>query len=144
MRYLMAHMNDGCCFPWPFAKQSAGYPHLYFRGRTYLASRIVCAMVRGDPPLGGLVARHTCGRGHLGCFNSGCLIWGTFKENTNDMRTHGTMATGERVGTSKLSAAEVDEIRMLCGMMSQSRIAIEFGVSQSQISNINLGKRWSR
>ena len=21
MKYLLAHMRDGCCYPWPFAKQ---------------------------------------------------------------------------------------------------------------------------
>ena len=142
MKYLLAHMRDGCCYPWPFAKQSAGYPHLYIGGKLVLASRFVCASVHGDAPEGMSVVRHKCGNGGSGCFNADCLEWGTPKQNTNDARNHGTLARGERVGTSKLKEHQVQEIKNLCGTIPQSRIATMFGVSQSLVSLINRGERW--
>jgi hypothetical protein len=142
MAYLLDHMHDGCCYPWPFAKQSAGYPHLYVSGKLTLASRFVCRVVNGDPDPARPLVRHRCGKGHLGCFNSACLEWGSAKENTADASRHGTLARGERVGTSKLRFDEVVEIRRLASSMSQNSIAIMFGVSQSQISLIHRGERW--
>lgn len=143
LRYLLEHMRDGCCTPWPYAKQSAGYPHLRFEGKTTLASRIVCSMVNGPPPDEKSVVRHSCGKGHLGCFNAECLLWGTNKQNTHDAIEHGTIARGERVGTSKLTELQMLEIRALCGTMSQTKIAARFGVSQTLVSLINSRGRWS-
>ena len=142
LKYLLAHMNDGCCFPWPYARQSAGYAHLYFNGKTELASRIVCTMVNGECDPSKPFVRHSCGKGHLACFNAGCLEWGTAKENTHDAITHGTLARGVRVGTAKLSENEVALIRSLCGVVPQSKIAARFGISQGQVSFIHTNKRW--
>jgi hypothetical protein len=43
---------------------------------------------------------------------------------------------------SKLTKMDVCEILGLLGKESQSKIAEKFGVSQSMISQINLGRRW--
>lgn len=142
MAYLLAHMHDGCCYPWPYAKQSAGYPHLLVKGKTQLASRLVCAMNNGEAPNDESVARHKCGKGHLGCFNADCLHWGTDKENTHDAIAHGTLARGEKVGTSKLKYYEVEQIKNLLGKLPQSKIAKMFGVSQSMVCKINKGVAW--
>ena len=69
-------------YPWPFAKQSAGYPHLYVGGKLVLASRFVCASAHGDAPEGAqnVVRHHKCGNmAGQGCFNADCLEWGTPK-----------------------------------------------------------------
>lgn len=143
MQYLLDNMHRPCCHPWPFAKQSAGYPHLMSGGRLTLASRLVCSITHGEPPDKNSVARHSCGKGHLGCFSAGCVMWGTPKQNTQDAIAHGTLARGERVGTSKLRRPQVEEILLLCGTIPQTEIAAMFGVSQSMISNINLRKSWA-
>jgi predicted XRE-type DNA-binding protein len=48
---------------------------------------------------------------------------------------------GENVGTAKLTGAIVFEMRAATG--SQAEIATRFGVSQSTVSLVKSGKRWS-
>lgn len=142
MEYLRAHMNDGCCTPWPFAKQK-GYGWVWDNGvRIDAAHVIVCEIANGPRPSPVHHARHLCGKGHLGCFNAECLAWGTAKDNYDDAARHGTATIGERVGTSKLTEADVIEIRNSRGKETQVAIAARFGVSQSLISSIQTNQWW--
>lgn len=70
------------------------------------------------------------------------LRYGTRKENLADRFAHGTVAQGEGVKTSKLTADEVLKIRAIGTSMSQREIAKIFGVSQYAISCVLLGKSW--
>lgn len=140
--YLVKHMNDGCCYPWPFAKHR-GYCSVWDYGEHIgFAHRIVCQMVKGPPPFHRAHARHLCGKGHLGCFNAKCMAWGTAKDNHNDAVRHGTFTRGEAVGTSKLTEDQVREIRQMLGNARQVDIAAKYGVSQALISAINTGLWW--
>jgi len=49
---------------------------------------------------------------------------------------------GSRHGMSKLSDADVRRIRALRGKRRQADIAVSFGISQSEVSDIQTGKRW--
>lgn len=69
------------------------------------------------------------------------LRWGTSADNTNDQRRHGTLIGGERHGMAKLSNSQVDEIRLLAGMMTQRQIAARFGIKQPHVSGILAGKK---
>lgn len=72
------------------------------------------------------------------------LRWGTRIEQRADARRHGTLPTGERSGTAKLTYAQVLTIR-------QRRVAGEgiralarlFGVSHTEVSRIVRRKKWS-
>lgn len=142
MEYLLAHMNDGCCTPWPFAKQR-GYGWVWGNGaRIDAAHVIVCEIANGPRPSPAHHARHLCGKGNLGCFNAECLAWGTAKDNYDDAARHGTATIGERVGTSKLTESDVIEIRNSRGKETQVSIAARFGVSQSLISAIQTNQWW--
>lgn len=142
LRYLLAHMLDGCCTPWPYTRQ-AGYAWVWDHGkRLGQAHVIVCEMVNGPRPSPSHHARHLCGKGHLGCFSAGCLTWGTAKDNYDDAVRHGTATIGERVGTSKLTEPQVLAIRNLRGRKTQHQIAREFGVSQSLVSAIQAKQWW--
>lgn len=72
------------------------------------------------------------------------LQWGTKRENQNDKIVHGTINSGERCGTAKLTSEQVIEIRNLCRSRKypQTKIAAMFGVKQQEISKIKLGIRW--
>jgi O-acetyl-ADP-ribose deacetylase (regulator of RNase III) len=79
-----------------------------------------------------------------GCVNPDHLRWGTRLENAADKVAHGTMARGERVGSAKLTAAQVEEIRerYAAGGIAQEALGREFGVVHATISRIVSGRSW--
>ena len=90
--------------------------------------------------------------GHEVCHDDGVpsnnraenLAWGTRKENIEDRRRHGTLIVGEAVTGSVLKVGQVQEIKArLCAGKKSCDLAVEFGVSESAISNIKTGKRWT-
>lgn len=130
------------CIIWPFARNSAGYGHLNINGKFYLAHRVICADVNGNPEAPDLLALHNCGNGHLGCCNPSHLRWGTHKENTEDSRSHRTLACGSKSGHAKLTDNDVIEIRRLKGKILQRDLADRFAVTQSNISYIQRMASW--
>ncbi len=73
----------------------------------------------------------------------GNLVWGTAPQQSDDKRLHGTLATGERVGTSKLTREKAVEIlRRLAAGEGQVAIAAAIGIGQTVVSNIALGRTW--
>lgn len=134
--------ND--CLIWPFATNPYGYG-VYTRperGIT-LASRYVCEIVHGAAPTPQHEAAHSCGNGHKGCVNPNHLSWKTPKDNTADKFRHGTVARGEQIVASKLTEAQVKEIRSLKGVKNQYELAEQFGVRQQTISRIHSRARWA-
>ncbi len=75
------------------------------------------------------------------CANPKHLYLGTHADNMADMGLR-TAARGERGGMAKLTTAQVSEIRVLAGTMSQRLIGSLFGVDGSTVSNIVAGKTW--
>jgi hypothetical protein len=76
------------------------------------------------------------------------LRYGTHADNTTDRTLHGTVAKGERVGTSKLTPEQVLEIRSLYtnkheNGLTQHKLASMFGVSHSLVSLIINRKSWT-
>lgn len=70
------------------------------------------------------------------------LRWATRQENERDKITHGTSNHGERNGSAKLTNAEVLAIINAPRTRGyQMRLAEQYGVTQSAISNIIRGKR---
>jgi hypothetical protein len=142
LAYVRAHMFGGCCTQWPYSKKK-GYCMVYHHGeRLPQAHILVCTWVNGPKPFPEAHARHLCGKGHLGCFNAACLQWGSAKDNYADAVRHGTATVGERQGASKLTDADVREIRAMRGRATQFVLADRFGVSQSLISLVQLGSSW--
>lgn len=130
------------CPSWPFAKSENGYGVVRFDGRQQIVSRLVCEMVNGPPPTSKHEAAHTCGNGHKGCFNPRHLVWKTHLENEADKVVHGTVNRGERHGNSRLTEDQVRAIAALKGQRSQSKIAEQFGIHRSTVSDIHRGRRW--
>jgi len=77
------------------------------------------------------------------CQNPAHLFLGTQVDNMADMRRKGRerKAPGESNGSAKLTALQVAAIR--ADPRSQSAIAMAYGVVQTTISKIKLGKIWS-
>jgi hypothetical protein len=71
------------------------------------------------------------------------LRWDSRRANLADCVKHGTRRRGSAVGTAALFESDVKAIRRALAVgRPQSAIAAEFGVSQTTVSKINLGKRW--
>ena len=113
------------------------------------------ANVSADGPIHRLVLEAFVGRrppGMEACHNDGDrtnnhvgnIRWDSVKANASDREKHGTQTRGETHHTSKLTQADVDEIRSLRrrGLILQE-IAGRFGVCISTISQICRNQSWS-
>ena len=123
-----------------------GYHQVSLRqgGRTFIRSihRLVLEAFVGPCP-SGMEACHFPNRDKSDNRLSN-LRWGTHRSNLADRAIHGTDNRGERSSSAKLTAATVAEIRQRLGNGEyQYRIAEDFGVGQTTISDINRQKRWS-
>ena len=105
--------------------------------RTVLVHKLVLEAFKGPRPVG-LEARHL-----NGCADDNRAInleWGTPLDNADDRQQHGTQVRGRLVGNSKLIESQVRAIR--ADQRSQSAVAVEYGISQTMVSRIKLGKVW--
>lgn len=127
------------CFFWPHARNSAGYGHMTIDGKHRLVHRLVCEAVHGESESDGELALHSCGNGHLGCVNPGHLRWGSHSDNRSDEVRH-QRSKAVPFKTAKLSISDVRMIRNSNG--PQSKIAAEFGVTQTNVSAIKRRKSW--
>jgi hypothetical protein len=73
------------------------------------------------------------------------LFLGTKAENNADRDAKGRQARqrGERCGAAKVSAAQAAEIKRQRGAETIYQTAARFGISKSQVSNIQRGICWT-
>ena len=131
------------CLIWPFARCANGYGNFWDGEKHTSAHRAVCIEVYGDPPTVNSEAAHLCGKGHEGCVNPVHLKWSEKAENELHKVGHGTLCLGSSVGTAKLSASEVLEIRAMSGVDTHRAIAKRFGVSRANVGMIINRKTWA-
>lgn len=148
--------TDGCWI-WTGARHEGGYGVIGKGGKSaglIRAHRAAWELTNGPIP-DGLYACHRCD--NRACVRPDHLFLGTAKENSQDMvrkgrvasgdrsgpRNHRASYVGERASQSKLTWAQVDEIRARLKMGEKQRdLSKAFGVAQGQISAIGSGKRW--
>jgi len=137
--------NPKGCWIWTAYIDKDGYGQFAYRGRMRGAHRVSWEFLHGEL-LDELDVLHTCD--NPSCVNPEHLFLGTAAENSKDMILKGRHKNhplpGEANPMHVLTEAEVIEIRRLyeTGRVYQSTLAKEFGVSQSQISNIVIRKSW--
>lgn len=134
----LRHQTDECLL-WPYAKMSSGYGAININGRKEGAHRVVCVRFWG-PPTDRQDAAHECG--NRLCVNPAHLRWANRSDNLSDRDRHGTHQKGENAPWAKLNAADIREIRGLRGVETQDAIGQRFGIPQSYVSEIQLGKVW--
>lgn len=134
------HTGDDC-LEWPFAQYPNGYGHINFEGLETTAHRAMCRIAHGEPDKPELDAAHSCH--NRSCCNPQHLRWATRVENMADKLESGTDPVGERNGAAKISAADVRQIRALCGTMRMRDIGALFGITISNVSAIHLRKSWA-
>lgn len=133
----VGHDGDGCLI-WPFARFPDGRAHM----ASGKPSRIMCEQAHGPAPTQTHEAAHSCGNAYGGCVHPKHLRWATALENAADKRLHGTIIEGEAHYASKLTAANVREIRRLALTMPQKDLCPLFGVNANTISKIVNLKAW--
>jgi len=100
--------------------------------------QLVAEAFLGPKPPGHEVA-HDDGDGHHNWVEN--IEWKTPKDNHADKLRHGTQTRGENHSAAKLTSEDVVAIRAISGV-GLKEIAIQFGVSLSNIWLIRTRKKW--
>ncbi len=132
----LSHIGDEC-LTYPFHRDEDGYGILGYLGKSWRAHRLMCTLVKGDPPTPEHHAAHSCHNGHLGCVHPQHLDWKTPGENTREYVEHngGTVNTARR-----LTIEQVEAIRASDRTIRD--LAAEYGVHKNTIGMIRRGDRW--
>jgi hypothetical protein len=103
--------------------------------------RIVYEHVYGPIPAGHYVC-HRCD--NPPCVNPAHLFSGTVQDNTADAVAKGRMHLGERDGSAKLTDVAVIAMRekYAAGGITQTQIAVDFGVSIGNVNRVLRGLLW--
>lgn len=129
--------NEADCWLWTAYRDVAGYGTLTVDRVPQHATRLIWALMRGPIPEG-LWVLHRCD--NPPCCNLSHLFLGTPADNTHDAVRKGRMSRGEHRWISKLTEADVREIRAstdTCGVLG-----VRFGVTESTIGYVRRGHRW--
>lgn len=132
------------CWIWSASTKRNGYGQIGIGGKRAgmrEAHRVSWMLHRGEIPAGAFVL-HRCDV--KTCVNPDHLFLGTQLDNIRDMDAKGRRRvvahSGERHYAAKLTA---DQISAICSDgRSQVAIARDYGISQSQVSRIKLGRTW--
>lgn len=112
------------------------YRYVWIGGkRKRKVASVVAECFIGPRPTG-MVIRHVDGERLNDASEN--LAYGTHKENSADMHTHGTILTGIRNPRAKLTDEQVSEIRSI-EYETQALIASRFGISRSYVSQLRAG-----
>ena len=143
--------RDGDCWLWEGEKNNQGYGRFTFwhdGKRTRVLAHRLAAQLAGTRLDPGLVLRHQCDT--PACVRPTHLLTGTQSENLRDARDRGRLnLEGLRAGWKMRPAnARFDDemVEDILGRLAlgekQSDIAARYGVSQSTISNVAMGKSY--
>lgn len=128
------------CRDWPYGQGSKGYGLVGPRRATHLVLEF-----SGRPrPEGRIYALHSCDRPV--CIAPWHLRWGTPAENTQEAYARGLAKAlaGEDNVHAVLTEQAVRDIRSRYGAggVKQRELAVEYGVTQTQVSKIVTGRSW--
>ena len=114
--------------------QKRGYGWVSIGGRSWFAHRVVWTAKNGEPPPDKWLL-HKCD--NRSCINPDHLYMGTPRQNNLDVLTRNRR-------TSKLSYEIAATIRSLyaTGKYAQQELGNMFGVTQTAIGHVVLGKQW--
>jgi hypothetical protein len=129
------------CIEWTGLRDK-GYGQIYREGKMVRTHRLAWELKHGPIPKGMKVC-HSCD--NPPCCNDEHLYLGTDADNNADREAkgRGKQPKGEANGNSKLTEADVREIRRrLAAGEFQHVLALEYGVGLNAINCIKTGKTW--
>jgi|JI10StandDraft_1071094.scaffolds.fasta_scaffold05142_31 hypothetical protein len=130
--------TDSGCWEWQAFCLPRGYGLFSIGGSNSLAHRVSFQLFVGALDAASDVM-HSCDNPR--CVNPNHLSLGSRTDNMQDARDKGRSAIGEKHGRSKLTAAQVLEIRNAAGQ--QRDIAKAYAVSQTTVSDIKVRRKWA-
>ena len=122
-------MNPNGCQEFTGYRNAGGYGVIN-AGTAKLAHRVVFEDAYG--PIGSRVVRHRCD--NPACCNLDHLELGTQQENMRDRDARGRTLQGEECARTKITDAQVREIRV--DSRSNREVAAAYGISKTQVSYI--------
>jgi hypothetical protein len=128
------------CLEWQGSRRSFGHGELRVNSRNDSVHRLMATLIYGEP--NGRYALHSCD--NPPCINPDHLRWGSQKENLLEMQAKGRkfIAYGEQTTSSKLTIADVREIRQLFPSLNKSELARMYGVTQPTIRKVVENITW--
>lgn len=140
-RFWSKVVKGAGCWVWTASKNKYGYGQVKAYKKMMGAHRCAWILTHGEIPEG-LHVLHACD--NPPCVRPDHLFLGTNQDNMNDRDQKHRQASGELVGTSKLKAKSVAEIRALyqTGDFTQKQLGEQFGVTDAQVSLIVNNKSW--
>jgi len=120
----------------------AGYGQFWDGERQISTHRYAYLQWKGEIPHGAMVC-HTCD--NPPCCNPNHLFLGTHQDNMDDGKTKKRFKSlhGSLHGNAKINEHDVKSIKEQRAMgLTQKQIGKQFGIDQSEVSNILSGKRW--
>lgn len=133
---IRSRETESGCIEWIGTKDHLGYGKFKVEGKSRLVHRVVFELERGPIPRG-LCVCHRCD--NPSCIRIDHLFLGTVAENAADMRNKRRHCYGERHPGSRLSDAQVYEIR--CSSESNRVVARAFGIAKSYVSKLRRKER---
>lgn len=134
--YKRYKIMDNGCWEWQYGLTD-GYGRFTFNNKIYLAHRYSYELHIGPIPNGLYVCHHCDNRK---CVNPNHLFLGTHDDNMKDKLSKNRSAKGINHGLSKLTNAQVLEIRN--SNESQINLAKKYNVTKTAICLIKNRKRW--
>lgn len=131
--------SEECCI-WPFAIHSTGYAIASINGSQTHIHSYICELAHGPKPESGMHAAHRCGV--RTCVSPKHVRWATPAENAHDRITHGTQTRGSQ-SNSRLTEADVIEIRALYEHVTVAMLSRIFGVHRHTIENVIFRRTWN-
>jgi hypothetical protein len=131
------------CWNWLKYKDKNQYGHMKVLGKSELVHRMAYQTLVGDIPIGMFVC-HKCD--NPSCLNPDHLFLGTNQDNINDKvaknrQSKNGQQKGSKHSLAKLTEKDVVDIR--ASTLSQNKLALLYGVTQSSISHIQNKITWS-
>lgn len=130
---------SGACWEWRGRRARRGYGVFHLDGKDRLAHRVALersgVVVPDD-----MFVLHSCD--NPPCVNPAHLRVGSFEDNMRDKLDRDRQARGETSPLSKLTAAEVAEIKARLAIATNAAIGAAFGVSAGTIHAIRIGRTW--
>lgn len=131
-------MSDGCWI-WTGSK-IRGYGRFKESGQSFLAHRTAFTFANGPIP-NGLFICHRCD--NPPCVRPSHLFPGTPGDNSRDRTAKGRSARGAKNSHARLTEGQVLRVRELASEgLSQAAIGTLFGVGQTTVSAIVIGRNW--
>lgn len=132
-------ISDQGCWEWQ-GGLSHGYGRIGHNNKTYSTHRVSYEYYKGKIE-GDLFVCHKCDNPL--CCNPDHLFLGDYQINSADCVSKNRHSYGEKSPNSKLTAAQVNEIRELVAKgVKQKDIAPKFGISSSNVSKLMTKASW--